>query len=267
MKKVNILIMMAAVAGCVVTGCSKKTYYQVYQTQPVNSEAVQPKDGNMVHDGSDCTVSYNFFAEEGNAGYWFTNNTDSVIFISLSESFFILNGTAYDHFQARRWTTTSSQTQQSSTQSGKSKKRNKRSTVATQGTSQTSTQATAIEERGMVIVPPHASKYVVCEYRINTAKLELCGVKDTPGRNKPAGTTYTNENSPILFANYITYTVGNGNKKHVDDRFFVQEIINVNRRAMTENVRVKDACGKNTGEKMEQMRYATPDRFYVKYKK
>ena len=108
MKKVNILIMMAAVAGCVVTGCSKKTYYQVYQTQPVNSEAVQPKDGNMVHDGSDCTVSYNFFAEEGNAGYWFTNNTDSVIFISLSESFFILNGTAYDHYQARRWTTTSS---------------------------------------------------------------------------------------------------------------------------------------------------------------
>ena len=116
------------------------------------------------------------------------------------------------------------------------------------------------------MVPPHATKHVT-EFQINTAKLDLCGMKDTPGKGKPSGLSFTVENSPITFGNYITYTVGNGKKKHVDDRFFVSEVINVNGKAMTEKVRVKDKCGKPSGDKVQVLRYSTPDRFYVIYKK
>ena len=36
---------------------------------------------------------------------------------------------------------------------------------------------------------------------------------------------------------------------------------------MYETVRLKDACGKETGEKAERIRYSTPDRFYITYKR
>lgn len=266
MKRTTSIILTTALACLMLSGCKLKTYYQVYQTLPVNTDACQQKEGMIVHDGNDCSVAYNFYAEDGHGGFWLTNNTDSVIFIYLDQSFFILNGEANDYYQARRWTTTNSQTLQSSTQSGKSKKKNKRSTSTTQGTSQTSTRALAYEERGMVMVPPHSTKHIA-EFQINTTKLELCGVKETPSRSKPSGTSFTQDNSPITFGNYVTYTVGNGKKKHIDDRFFVSEIINVHGKAMVELVRQKDACGKPKGDKVQQLRYATPDRFYVTYKK
>ena len=121
MKRTTTIIMIAAVVSCLMSGCKLKTYYQVYQTTPNNAETCQQREGVIVHEGNDYTITYNFFAEEGHGGFWFTNNTDSVIFINLAESFFIQNGTANDYFQARRWTTTNSQTLQSSTQSGKRK--------------------------------------------------------------------------------------------------------------------------------------------------
>ena len=92
MKRTSTIIALAALAGCLAVGCSKSTYFQVYQTQPVNTEKCVAKDGKLVHESGDFTVRYNFFAENGDAGFWFINNSDSVVYLNLAESFFILNG-------------------------------------------------------------------------------------------------------------------------------------------------------------------------------
>jgi hypothetical protein len=262
MKKFSTIFLIVAVAGCLLSSCSKKVYYQVYQTLPVNADNCQMKHGYLTHEDANCIVRHSFFAQEGDAGFWVTNKTDSIIYVDLAECFFTLNGTAYDYYQSREWTQTKSQTVSSS-----KREKGKKSTDISSSASSTSTKATSSVERRVVVVPPHATKYV-SEYHIVTSMMELCGVTDTPRRGKSAGTSFTAETSPVTFGNYITYKVGmHGKKVHVDDQFYVSQIINVNGGSMFEMVREKDACGKEKGEKVEKMLYSTADRFYVSYKR
>lgn len=265
MKHARILFLTAIACGCLAVGCSKTTYYQVYQTNPVDASQCEQKDGKLCHEAGNCLVRYNFFDENGDAGFWFTNNTDSVVYVNLAETFFILNGNANDYYQARGWTTTKSSTITISKQERKNKK--KSSTENLEGTSTSEMKASQVTERAVAMIPPHSTKYF-SEYRISTREMELCGVKDTPKRGKPLGLSFTVDNSPLTFGNYVTYTIGaKGNKKHITDNFYVSEIINVNGAAMFETVRATDACGKESGEKVERMRYSTPDRFYIVYKR
>lgn len=263
MKRSTTIIMIAALVF-MMTSCKMKTYYQVFQAERVSGE-LEPRDGFLVHENGDCTVSYNFFEEGGHGGFWFTNNTDSVINIHLNETFFIVDGIANDYYKSRRWTTTSSKTLQSTKESGTKKKNNKRSLSTTEGTSSTSTNAIANEEKFIVAVPPHSTKHIY-EFSINMKKFDICGLKDTPGKSKPLSKAFT-EDTPFTFGNYVTYTVGNGKKKHVDDRFIINSITNINSKGMFEMVRPKDACGKAKGDKVKRIRYNEPSRFYVIYKK
>lgn len=259
------LLIIAAAALVLSVGCSKKTYYQVYQTAPVKEGSVEQKGGKLVSETQGGEVMYNFFAEEGDAGFWFTNTTDSVVYIDLAECFFVLNGNANDYYQARGWTTTKSSTITVSKKEKKDKK-NKES-ENTEGTSTSEMKASQVAERQVVIVPPHATKYI-SEFRIVSKERELCGVKDTPKKSKPEGLSFTTDNTPVTFSNFITYKIGSkGKRHHVNDLFYVSEIINVNGEAMFESVREKDACGKESGEKVTKLRYATPDRYYVVYKR
>lgn len=264
MKK-NRFIMMAALVA-VLAGCSKSTYYQVYQTQPVDENSVVNNNGKLQHDAGKLVVSYNFFAENGDGGFWLTNNSDSIIYVNLAESFFIVDGQARDYYQDREWTTTKSSTITLSKREGKTRN-GKKNKEKTEGSSTTSVNASTFNERSMIMVPPHSTKYFT-EFSICNTVLEMCGVKDTPKKSRPDGKTFTLENTPLTFGNFITYTVGSkGKAQHVSDNFFVSQVINVNGDAMFEMVRLKDACGKEKGDKVEQHKYATPDRFFVKYKK
>ena len=262
--KTRTQIFSMALAGLILVGCSKTTYYQVFQTKAVDPKC-EVKDGRINHEAKNVTVQYNFFAEEGEAGFWLTNNTDSVIYVDLSETFFVINGNANDYYQARQWTTTKSSTIAISKQERKNKKQ--KTSESMESSSQTSTKASTFGERCMIMVPPHATKYF-SEYHINSNTFQLCGVRETPKKSKPEGVSFTEENTPLVFSNFITYTVGcKGKKQHVDDQFYISEIINVHGDAMFETVREKDACGKETGEKAQKIRYSTPDRFYLIYKK
>ena len=264
MKRLSIFLMSAIVLSGILAGCSKTVYYQVYQTQPTNAESCQIKSDYLVYENSTCIVKHNFFSEEGNAGFWITNQTDSVMFLRLAESFFIYNGMTHDYYQSREWEETNSHTETASRQERKTKKR--KSSESLLGSSSTVTKSTTNHEREVIMIPPHATRYI-SEYHLIENMRTLCGVKETPRKGKSAGSSFTPENSPLVFGNYITYTIGTtGKRVHVDNRFFVSEIINVHNASMFENVRTKDECGKE-GAKAPKMLYTTPDRFYVKYKR
>ncbi len=265
MKQKRFFLLMAVVGCCLAAGCSKATYYQVYQTNPVDASQCEMKDGKLCHEAGNCLVRYSFFDENGDAGFWFTNNTDSVVYVNLAETFFILNGNANDYYQARGWTTTKSSTITISKHERKNRK--KSSFENMEGTSTSEMKASQVTERSVVMIPPHSTKYF-SEFRIATREMELCGVKDTPKRGKPQGLSFTQDNTPMTFGNFVTYTIGQkGVKKHIADNFFVSEIINVSGAAMFEKVRAVDACGKETGDRVERIRYSTADRFYVIYKR
>ncbi len=279
MKKIIRLTAVAVVLTTLLAGCSQKTYYQVYQTKPVD-ELCQVGIDAVTHDDGVCVVSYNFFDQFGNAGFHIRNNSDSIVYVHLDETFFTLNGESFDYFQDRQWTTTKSQaTSMSFSRSdGKISKKQRRqargaeadlygSNAAAAGVTSSTTSATTSNERRVLIIPPHGSKYV-SEYKINMVMLSICGMKETPSKGKPVGTVYTAENSPVTFCNHITYTVGvTGARRHVHDEFYVSEIMNVHSKAMIEEVRPKDVCGKEYGDKVERLRYNTADRFFVTYKR
>ena len=261
MKKFIAFPILLSLAFCLLTGCSYKTYYQVYQTHPVEEGQYSVSNNAIAFENDGCTVLYNFFGKGGDGSFTFVNNTDSIVYISLSESFFILNNVAKDYYQSREWTNSKSQTNNSVSEKVKNGKSMAKST------SITSQESTTFHERGVVIVPPRSLKNVP-EYTINNERIDLCGLKVKPMRGKPSGTSFTASDSPIKFGNYVTYRVGmNGKAQHVDNRFYVSEIINVHRKSMFDKVRAKDACGKVKGDKIKVIKYSTADRFYITYSK
>ena len=251
MKTKSIFLAFATLLALLATSCSKKTYYQVYQTKAVDTAVCSQVGNYLVHEESDCVVRYNFYAEEGDAGFWLTNKTDSIIY-----------GNASDYFQARQWTTTRSSTVSSS----KRETKGRGNRASSESASQTSTKASTFSERRVIAVPPQSTRYF-SEFHINGSKTELCGGKDSPRKGRAEGTSFTIDNSPYCFGNFISYTVGcKGKKRNITDNFFISEIINVNAASMYETVRSKDACGRE-GDRIERLRFNTPDRFYLIYKK
>ena len=194
MKTKSIFLAFATLLALLATSCSKKTYYQVYQTKAVDTAVCSQVGNYLVHEESDCVVRYNFYAEEGDAGFWLTNKTDSIIYVDLGETFFVLNGNASDYFQARQWTTTRSSTVSSS----KRETKGRGNRASSESASQTSTKASTFSERRVIAVPPQSTRYF-SEFHINGSKTELCGGKDSPRKGRAEGTSFTIDNSHIIF--------------------------------------------------------------------
>jgi len=281
MKRLLFSLSMMAVTTLLLTGCSKKTYYQVYQAKPVDDEACLVNVDFITHDAGDVVVKYNFFGENGNAGFFVTNNSNELVTIDLSESFFILNGMANAFYQGREWTETESHSTTMSFQTSASKKEQRRarrnatgteatmygSNASTAGSTTATTSALMRAESRFITVPPQGTRYV-SEYNINSVMRSMCGVKESPSASKPAGMSFTVENSPLTFAIFVSYTMGNkAIKMHVNDQFYVSEIMNVNQKTMFKDVQPVDACGKSSGDKVKQIQFNTANRFYVKYKR
>lgn len=284
MKRVLFFICVA----CLLSSCSMKTYYQVYQTKPVSETGYQTDEHFVVYSDDNVDVKYNFFGENGNAGFMMTNKTDMPIYLHLDESCFVLNGIASDYYMERSWEDISSHTTTFTFQrrEGQSKKEARqearrieknsigleaelhRGNAASAGSSSTTSSSLSHAERAIVMIPPHASK-VIYEYSIEREMIPLCGVKETPMGSKSSGRAFTYENSPVVFANYLTYTIGsNTAKNHVMNEFYVSEVTNVGEKGMYVEVKPTDICGKEiSGKKnlVTQLNYNTPDRFYVKY--
>ena len=83
-----------------ITSCSLKTYYQVVEVKSTN---VQKESNNYVYNDGVCKITYNFWSEGGNAGFSIDNLSDDVIYLDLTNSFFIVNGSAYDYYKARNF--------------------------------------------------------------------------------------------------------------------------------------------------------------------
>lgn len=281
MKRLLLTLSTLAVASLMLTGCSKKTYYQVYQTKPINEETAVVNVDFISHDDNGVIVQYNFFGEYGVAGFYLTNTTNELVIVDLAESFFVINGVALDFYQGREWTETKSQSTTMSFQTAESKKEKRRarrnatdteasmynSNAATAGSTTSTTNSIGHQERRYIAVPPQSTKFV-SEYQIINTMRSMCGVKENPSASKPAGMNFTPENSPITFAIYVTYTLGDKPAKHrVHDQFYVSEIMNVNAKTMFKDYQPKDVCGKDDGKKIQKIQFNTANRFYVKYKK
>jgi hypothetical protein len=257
MKK---LFILAAVVFAILSFQSCGTYYEYIQllsTKPVNENApITQTNGGIIYEDDDCAIFYKFWNEGGNPGFEFYNKTDKIIYIDLSKTFFIKNGTAYDYFQQETITNTKSSSASTSEYFKLSATHSYSSSISqyysgnfgyvppalnhtitstklfggisiasiTKSKTTNNTSSVATTNNPILSIPPKSSK-IISNFSITSQEIIDCNLKYYP--EKYSKIEYTTENSPIIFANYITFKIGeDAPYKNVKNDFFVNEISN-----------------------------------------
>ena len=253
------LMPLCALALCALLSSCRTTYkyVQICTAEPVkNASAAIKTEGGFIYENDTCKVSYYFWGHGGNAGFHFYNKTDQVIHVDLSQTFFVRNGSVYDYYIPLTVTkTTSSSTFSSvSTTNGGAdyafskaligKTRNGAtagvktsaalaavlgaalygSLTNTSTTSWGSSESVSTEKQAIISIPPKTSRFVSL-YSIKEQLIYDCDLKTYPSQS--ARLNYSEDNSPLTFANFITYCVGdNENKQTIENKFYISEVAN-----------------------------------------
>lgn len=262
-------LFLACVALLMVSCKTTQNYYQVVE---VKSSNLQKENSNYVYNDGRCKLTYDFWAEGGDAGFRLENLTDEVLYVNLENSFYIENGVSYDYYKAR--TFEFGKNIQIATGSSKlaaayglwsvgvlgaypgSVANQKSSSV-----SSSSGSSISYAEKPVVMIPPHTSK-TFGEYRIMSDVIQDCSVNLFVKKEKTDGMTFTESESPIRFANYITYRIGeNGEPQAVTNNFYLGGFTNYRGEDVTKTVKV--GCKNSVTKKYFDKSGA--DRFYVNY--
>lgn len=206
MKK---LLLIAALA--LLSSCATNEFSQIYKTKPVAATS----NGN-VYENADCRISYDFWGQGGDAGFTIYNKTSEPLTVHVDKSFYIVNGNAYDYFQARTFTTAKSQTKTTYASTYLY-----RLNMASAGAI-SSGYSTAYEERPEIVIPAKSAKSFR-EYKINLLYFAHCDLPKFPSKRNVKSVRFGASDSPFVFSNSITYSVGGKATTAVHDFYVVNE--------------------------------------------
>lgn len=272
MKTIQI-IAMAALA-LLFNSCAT-TFYQVYQTTP--SENLTRNDQNLTYNDDHCQVIYNLWEETGNMDFTFVNKTDHDLYLHLDKSFFIFNKQAYDYFQNRYFASyngSSSSTTRSASVSKSITGLNYLQLLQTNGASASGSKtsnsssgyAVANQEERIICIPAHAQR-TISEYSINELLYRHCDLLKYPSPKQVKTLYFDKSESPMVFGNRITYSAGDSEELiRFENQFYVSEITNYPMAALYEQ-RYEEVCGQKSVSKINFIKGAAPDKFYIKYTK
>ncbi len=266
------LFLLLCVACMTLSSCkSLQTYYQICEVQ---SSLPKTETGRYEFKDNACVISYDFWCNGGNPGFLFTNNTDEIIYVDLSKSFFVKDGIAYDYFLNRRISSSSSFFESSTAlKSGSAYGYWNAigglipgSITASIGSGSSASKSSSIEtfEKCIVAIPPHTSK-VFSEYSISSSVFYYCENNITPSKKENSTYSYELINSPLTFENYVTYRIGDNEKEHtITNDFFVKEVSFYHADAVIIEQTV--GCPNDT-RSVEVVKGASPDKFYIRYER
>ncbi len=271
--KIKIIFFLSLIT-LIMSSCATP-FYQVYRTTP--SEDIQIKGNYLVYEDDNCIVSYDLWAAGGNIGFRIYNKTDLNISLNLEESFFILNGVAYDYFKNRVFTQSvgSGSTSSRSASASKSEtgtnifglpQTNRLASGASVGLILTSEYSVSFNEVKNILIPPRTSR-IITEYSINETLIRHCDLFKYPKNRQINTKRFTNSDSPIVFSNRISYNLGDtDNSIRFENEFFVSEITNYPEREIME-ARFEEFCGQKSASRTNYFKNIAPDMFYIRYTK
>jgi hypothetical protein len=279
--------------------CSVKNYYQIHKVSSV-SEITKSKN-SLVYEDVNCKVSYNFWRNGGNVGFQIFNKTDENLYVNLEECFFVCNEMAFDYFKNRVFTQSSSSsssvgvsnTSMSSYSASLAKSaaasvsgRNSygkyqtnsvgvaSSISASVGNAQTisnnrthfSSSAVTYNEKKVICIPAKSAKNIA-EYGITDSPYRDCNLLRFPSKDQVKKSVFSEENSPYVFSNIVTYRIGNSEDKiKFENKFYVSEIANHPEKEITE-LKYDEFCNEIDLYKSRFFLKSEPDEFYINYKK
>ena len=86
--------------GLVATMSCTKQYYQIAQTKPVDQTALRNTndDSGYYYEDRYCSISYDFWKLNGDAGFVITNKTDQILYVVKDKSFYVKNGVSFEYY-------------------------------------------------------------------------------------------------------------------------------------------------------------------------
>jgi hypothetical protein len=269
------ILFVSAILIIAFQSCITPSYFQLYEVAPDRKN--DNKQSETVYEDSNCKISYDFWKNGGDAGFVFLNKTDEDIFINKDECFFVVNGAANDYFQDRVFTTSYSfgkSTREASAIAASITGTNNLNSLQTKevavssGTGIFASEgfSTSFNEKRIVCVPSHTAK-AFNEFAINKSLVRDCNLLKYPKRKETKTLTFGQDESPIVFSNRITYSVGTSEESvKIENTFYVKKITNYSEPEFV--VREYDEyCGQKSPEKVVFFQYVSPIRFYIKYHK
>lgn len=299
MKKT--LLLLLCIDTILFASCSPM--FSNYQIASMKAVGCTTEDASsIVFEDENCKVMYNLWCNSGDAGFLIYNKSDQNLYLDMTESFFVKNGRCFSYYKNRSYTETkavatgSRMTTTSTTVNGNSNTNtnssmnsynylpNERygylttnsntnavmnfSTVGFSNTySSTRGSSVSIAEEKIVCIAPNTYR-IITEYSISDNIYRSCDLLlkgDDKNENNPL--TFTEENSPLVFENIISYRVGESKTLNkMKTKFYMNEVVNKKASAITE-LRRPEFCGESFQE-MKKERYFTnydARKFYIEY--
>jgi hypothetical protein len=235
------------------------------------------KESELVYDDENCKITYNLWEDGGNIGFVFLNKTDKNIYLNLDESFFVLNGVAYDYYQNRTFTKSSSVSTSASRNASASKsvtgvnvdgyiQTNRIAVTNTIGVSAAEGFSVSYLEERIICIPAKTSKSIA-EYKINGSLFRNCELLRFPLPRQAKTIKLTKAESPMVFSNRLSYSFGRNDVLiKVQNEFYVSEITNYPEREMFTK-QYDEFCGKRNLKPSLYFSHESADKFYLKYTK
>lgn len=241
--------LLLPIVALLLTSCATTVYHQVYKAKTEKGSVKE----NIIFEDENSIVSYNLWAEGGEAGFVFYNKTENDITIDLTKTFFVINGESKAYYQNRTFSTTT-------TMGFSVNRTNNNSISASKG--QSSSTTTTYAEIPIIVVPGKTLKRVT-EYEIFSALYKECKYLNYPTKKTVTSLEFEKKNSPIVFSNIITYTI-NGIEKRIENDFYVSEITNYPETMMYETI-MKNECGEELMIPKKVLMQKGVDMFYNIY--
>jgi hypothetical protein len=252
--------------------CSPMLYYQVYNT---NFESGKKSNDSIIFSDQNCKLLYCLWDDGGNIGFRFINLSDSNIYLDLGESFFVLNGIAFDYYKNRIFESSTNKSLISSTGFNLSyinlintnSVLNAFTPSISNSTKSTLTQENSVSyiENKIVCIPPKTAKNIA-EYYINNTLFRDCDLLKYPKRKEIKTISFNKNNSPFVFSNIIKYYFDNKNTYTIKNNFWVSEITNMPKKEF-ENNKYKEYCDEKSLTIIHGFKDKRPDNFYLSYKR
>lgn len=271
MKTQNLLLL--GLITILFASCTSSAYYQVYKT--AYSDKILLKDNELIYEDVNCKVTYNLWSQRGDIGFRFYNKTDNYIYLNLEECFFIFNGFANNYYKNRVITNSSNSGSSVSYGANTSSsvtgynyldliQTNSISLAESSGFISSKGHSVSSIEEKVICIPSKTSK-IISEYSINNTLIRSCDLFKYPTKKQIKTISYRKNESPIVFSNRITYSVGlNTNPIQFENEFYVTEISNYPEKEIME-FKLEEYCGQKSYMYKNFFKNASPDRFYIKY--
>jgi len=262
-KGTNFLIIIA-IYSLVFSSCSPYNY-QLFET---NSYDLTIKDNKYYYEDDNCRIIYDLWGNKGENAFIFHNKTDQIISIDKEQSFFEINGISNDYYSSTNSSISKGsqvQTLQSRTQTTTNNVTSKRKhQTSTFGASSSYNKSLEIIEKKEVKVPPKSSK-VLFNFNLVQTRYKHCDLHLYP--TKIDSVSFTKENTPYYYKNFITYKLKNSNReKFISNSFYVNKISNIKYADFYYYDNEIGCDGKKSVSATKFFKYISKKNFFLTYK-